>query len=114
MPSGLNRLTAVQGAEDCHKGRYADGGGLYLRVSPSLGKSWVFRSSAMGVATESGLEAFPAISLADARERAGGSPPASRRRRNPRPNATRSRRTCAPFGQVADALPRRDVGALEQ
>jgi integrase len=47
-----------------------DGGGLYLRVSPTGSKSWVFRFQLDGKRRDMGLGSFPDISLADARQRA--------------------------------------------
>jgi hypothetical protein len=51
----LNKLSAKRVSDIKQKGRYSDGGGLYLRVSPSLGKSWVYSWVKDGVATEIGL-----------------------------------------------------------
>ena len=51
-------------------GYYSDGANLYLRVTPSLTKSWVFiykRGGRGGKRTELGLGAFPDVSLAEAR-----------------------------------------------
>ena len=68
MVRSINRLTAVGVQKIKAKGRYADGGGLYMRVSPALNKSWVFRSIRDGVATELGFGRYPDVSLADARQ----------------------------------------------
>lgn len=51
-------------------GRYADGGGLYLQVGPTGGKSWLFRYMIDGKAREMGLGAVHTLSLAEARVRA--------------------------------------------
>jgi integrase len=66
----LHRLTARQIATINAKGRYADGGGLYLQVGPSRTKSWLFRFMLAGQAREMGLGAIDVISLAEARQRA--------------------------------------------
>lgn len=50
---------------------YADGGGLYLQVSRSGTKSWIFRFSMGGREREMGLGPFHTISLSDARLLAG-------------------------------------------
>ncbi|MCA9474088.1 MAG: DUF4102 domain-containing protein, partial [Nitrospira sp.] len=70
MPRTLNRLTATGVAAINQKGRYADGGGLYLRVSPTISKAWVFRWVRSGTAREMGLGAYPTVSLASARKSA--------------------------------------------
>lgn len=51
-------------------GYLSDGGGLYLQVSPSLTKSWVFRYQIDGRAREMGLGSFNTFGLRDARDRA--------------------------------------------
>ncbi|HEY5818143.1 MAG TPA: Arm DNA-binding domain-containing protein, partial [Mesorhizobium sp.] len=55
------------------RGRYSDGGGLYLNVGPSGGKSWVFMWTPKGSKRkEMGLGPYPATSLAIARTLAQG------------------------------------------
>jgi Arm DNA-binding domain len=53
---------------------YADGGGLYLQVTPGSGsnsKSWIYRyTSSSGKERFMGLGSLDAVSLADAREKA--------------------------------------------
>lgn len=66
-----NRLTARSVQAKTKPGYYADGGGLYLQVSPTGSKSWVFRFTLNGRAREMGLgPTAPENSLADAREAA--------------------------------------------
>ena len=65
-----NRLTAMTVQKLKEPGRYADGGGLYLQVGPTGGKSWLFRYTRRGKAREMGLGAVGVLSLADAREAA--------------------------------------------
>lgn len=48
-----------------------DGGGLYLQVSASGSRSWLFRYRWQGRRPEIGLGSYPSISLAEARHRAG-------------------------------------------
>jgi integrase len=67
----INKLkgTAVTKAE--RRGYLNDGGGLYLRVSGSRAKSWVFRfRDTAGRLHEMGLGPLSTYSLAEARERA--------------------------------------------
>jgi integrase len=51
-------------------GLHGDGGGLYLNVGPTGGKSWLFRFMLNGTAREMGLGPLHTIGLAEARERA--------------------------------------------
>lgn len=52
-------------------GRYSDGGGLYLQVGPTGGKSWLFRYMRDGKAREMGLGPLSAYALPKARDVAG-------------------------------------------
>jgi integrase len=65
-----NRLTALTTAKIAKRGRYADGGGLYLQVSRGGTKSWLFRYMLRGRSREMGLGAFRTISIAEARDKA--------------------------------------------
>jgi hypothetical protein len=64
------KLTALAVSRAKQRGYYADGGGLYLQVSPSGAKSWVFRFKKDGRLREMGLGAAHTIFLAEAREHA--------------------------------------------
>lgn len=66
----LNRLSDVGIKNKTARGYYADGGGLYFRVSAFDTKSWAFRYTMAGKAREMGLNAYPDVSLAEAREAA--------------------------------------------
>lgn len=50
--------------------RYGDGGGLYLHVAATGGKSWVFITKANGIRREIGLGSLDTVSLKKAREEA--------------------------------------------
>jgi integrase len=50
---------------------YADGAGLYLQVTGAGAKSWIYRFSLRGRAREMGLGSLTALSLSDARIKAG-------------------------------------------
>lgn len=68
-----NRLSAVQVRSIAQPGRYCDGGGLWLQVSPGRGgvtKCWLFRFQLNGRARTMGLGPVDAVSLARAREKA--------------------------------------------
>jgi len=51
-------------------GYHADGGGLYLQLSKSGTKSWVFRFALRGRTRDAGLGSIRSVSLAEARARA--------------------------------------------
>lgn len=68
MTLTLNRLSARKVATTEEPGYYPDGGGLYLQITASGGKSWVFRYRFEGRRPEMGLGPVHTISLAEARE----------------------------------------------
>jgi integrase len=63
----MGTLTVDKVKRISQPGRYGDGGGLYLVVSPGLTKSWVLRLQQDGKRTDKGLGGFPAVSLSAAR-----------------------------------------------
>jgi integrase len=67
MAQTINQLTALKVLKIRKPGYHADGGGLYLQVSQSGAKSWIFRYSLRGRAREMGLGSLSKASLADAR-----------------------------------------------
>lgn len=68
MARSLNKLSEVGIRAAKKVGRHSDGGGLYLSVSASGGKSWVFMwTPPSGKRREMGLGAYPAVTLAKAR-----------------------------------------------
>jgi integrase len=69
MAGGKQKLTA-RAAATTKPGRYGDGAGLYLVVSPSGARKWVYRFSYAGKVTEAGLGSADVVSLAEARDRA--------------------------------------------
>ena len=72
MAREVERLTAIGVARLKKPGYYNDGAGLYLQVSPSGSKSWVFRYKIAKRPREMGLGSLQAFGLADARLRAKG------------------------------------------
>ncbi len=64
-----NRLT-VMTVKTLGPGYHADGHGLYLRVSGTGGRSWAFRYRRHGRLREMGLGGYPAVGLAEARQKA--------------------------------------------
>lgn len=100
MARALNKLSNIECKAASGKKRFSDGGGLYLHVGPTGGKSWVFVWIREGRKREMGLGAYPAISLAAARELAvdcrkiigAGGDPIERRKKGAEPT----------FGKCAD------------
>lgn len=70
MPRLLGRLTALGVTQAKRRGYYADGGGLYLQITASGSKSWVFRFKERGRLREMGLGPLHTVGLAEARQRA--------------------------------------------
>src|SRR5438045_9612475 len=72
MGRAVERLTALQAKRASAPGLLSDGKGLCLRVGDGGAKSWVLRYMLDGRPHEMGLGSFYDLSLAAARERAGG------------------------------------------
>lgn len=66
----LNKLSATKINSLTKRGYYADGGGLYFRVSSFDTRSWAFRYTRVGKTRDMGLGPYPDVSLKEARERA--------------------------------------------
>jgi hypothetical protein len=65
-----NKLTARGIASATKRGRYGDGGGLFLQVSKWETKSWLFRYERAGRERQMGLGPLHTVTLAQAREMA--------------------------------------------
>ena len=65
-----NGLTTAWVKSMVKPGVYADGGGLYLKVLGSGARRWMYRGRLNGQPVARGLGGFPAVGLADAREKA--------------------------------------------
>ena len=70
MARQINRLSPRAVATLTKRGRYADGGGLYLQVSAYDTKAWIFRYTISSKSREMGLGPIHTVSLAEAREAA--------------------------------------------
>jgi integrase len=102
---GKAKLTA-RAATTTKPGRYGDGGGLYLVVSETGTRKWVFRFTFGARVTEMGL-GNAAVSLAQARDKAAEARKLVASGRNPIEVKRESERVAAAkptFGQCADAL----------
>src|SRR5262249_34499069 len=98
----INRLNARSAAALAKNGRHADGGGLYLSISPNGGRRWVFLFRWHGKPTEIGLGSARHVTLARARELAGRARSALAEGFNPK-EARRSTQG-ATFGECADRV----------
>lgn len=68
---GLNRLSSRKVDTAKEPGRLADGGGLYLQITKTGSKSWLFMYSLHGgKRREKGLGSLASVGLAEAREKA--------------------------------------------
>ncbi|RWC90762.1 MAG: DUF4102 domain-containing protein, partial [Mesorhizobium sp.] len=102
MTRNLNKLSDRKVKTERKPGRHSDGGGLYLEIKTSGSRAWLFMWKAGGKRTAMGLGAYPAVSLAAARDKAtdyrrivanGGNP------------LVESKTEAVPtFGEVADKL----------
>lgn len=70
MARKMNRLSTRAVEAKRQPGLYADGGGLYLQVSPGITKSWLFRFQIDRKPGYMGLGPVHTVSLAEAREKA--------------------------------------------
>ena len=70
MARTIGKLTALAVDRAKRRGYYGDGGGLFLQVSASGAKSWVFRFKKFGRLREMGLGPTHTVSLAEARQNA--------------------------------------------
>jgi integrase len=68
MARKINRLNARAVSTITKRGRHADGGGLYLSISPNGGRRWVFLYRWHGKPTEIGFGSARDVKLARARE----------------------------------------------
>lgn len=84
-------------------GRFSDGGGLYLRVSPTITKSWVFRYVRGEKSVDLGLGAFPAVSLANARKQAAEFREQLAAGIDPKTKRADEKKQLRTFGEVADS-----------
>ena len=70
MAREIKRLSPRAVATIAKRGRYADGGGLYLQVSAYDTKAWIFRYTLNGKPHEMGLGSLHTVLLPEAREAA--------------------------------------------
>ena len=102
MARKINRLNARAVATLTKYGRHADGGGLYLSLSPNGGRRWVFLYRWHGKHTEIGLGSARDVPLARARELAGQA--RAKLAEGINPKDARKPTVSATFGECADRL----------
>ena len=102
MARKINRLNARAVATIIKHGRHADGGGLYLSISPNGGRRWVFLFRWHGKPTEIGFGSARDVTLARARELAS----AARSKLSEGINPKEARRPIegVTFGECADRV----------
>lgn len=83
MAVNLNTLASLGVARLGKSGYYGDGGGLWLQVSNTGSKSWIFRFRFDGKRHEMGLGGLTSVGLADARAKAKECRRILSERRNP-------------------------------
>jgi integrase len=98
----MGKLTARK-VETAKPGKYGDGDGLQLAVSPSGARKWVLRFMQGGKAREMGLGSYPEVGLAAAREKALEGRRLSRLGVDPIADR-RKDRTIPTFGALADEV----------
>ena len=102
MARKINRLNARAAATITKHGRHADGGGLYLSISPNGGRRWVFLYRWHGKPTEIGLGSARDVTLARARELAAQA--RARLAESINPKDVRRPLGGSTFGECADRL----------
>ena len=100
MARKINRLNARAVATIMKHGRHADGGGLYLSISPNGGRRWVFLFRWHGKPTEIGFGSARDVTLARARELA--SQARAKLAEGINPKDARKPSEGATFGECAD------------
>jgi integrase len=103
MGRETKRLTARTVATLTTPGRHADGGNLYLSISPNGGRRWIFLYRWSGKQIEMGLGSARDVSLARARELADAARAQLAEGANPLA-ARRAEAAVPTFGEAANAL----------
>jgi integrase len=98
----INRLNARAVATIKKYGRHADGGGLYLAISPNGGRRWVFLYRWHGKPTEIGFGSARDVTLARARELAAQA--RAKRAEGINPKDVRRPTQGSTFGECADRV----------
>jgi integrase len=101
MARVLHKLSDISVKAEKRSGRHSDGGGLYLNVTSTGTKSWLFMWTPRGgKRKEMGLGSYPTVTLAKARSRAAECRVDIDGGRNPM--SVRDQRPVPTFGECAD------------
>ena len=100
MARTLNKLSDVSVKAAKKAGRHSDGGGLYLNVSSTGSKSWLFMWVKDGKRREMGIGPYPVVTLAKARGKAADCRAAIEEGRDP--IAEKAKEAEPTFGECAD------------
>ena len=101
MARSLQKLSdAIAKSTKLKPGRHSDGGGLYLNVTPTGSRSWLFMWTKDGKRREMGMGAYPSVTLAKARTLASGYREAVASGRDP--IADKAKTEEPTFGECAD------------
>lgn len=102
MSKQLHKLSARAVATLTKPGRHSDGGGLYLNITATGARSWLFMWKVAGKRREMGLGSLRDVPLAKARERAADA--RQKLADGLDPIAVRDKPKVMTFGEAADAL----------
>lgn len=104
MAKAVDKLSARRAASETKPGRHGDGGGLYLNVTATGAKSWVFIWKQHGRRREMGLGSLSDVTLAEAREKATKARRQAHSGLDPITERDRSSAIGITFGKAADDL----------
>lgn len=108
----VNKLTAKAVAAAKQPGRYGDGAGLWLDVSPGGNRRWAFRYMLAGRSREMGLGSADVVTLAEAREGAAAARRLLHAGTDPLVQRDEARAVAKAMRQAAAARTFRDVAGM--
>ena len=100
-PHPHNKLSPLKVKALKKPGRYADGHGLYLVVSPTASKKWILRTMVQGTRTDIGLGGHSTTTLAEARDEAARLRKIARKGGNPITERRKARAIMPTFKEAA-------------
>ena len=100
-PHPHNKLSPLAVKALKKPGRYSDGNGLYLVISPTASKKWILRTIVQGTRTDIGLGGHSTTTLAEAREEAARLRKIARKGGNPLDERKKAQAKMPTFQQAA-------------